>query len=186
MERRNARVMLYTLMLTVGFVSLTQAQRRQPISIGSEETSKNLSALKLGEASGTIKGVGGTVRVRYAYARWVKDARNANEKMIELVLTEKAIPKAKLAFVFAGNLSYYPLYQELDEKPRGIRFYLKKDGSMYQKELLHVATAESGMLELKEFKLAGDQLSGADEERNSGIDGERWGYSISFVVSVSK
>src|SRR5262245_29202166 len=71
----------------------------QVATISSTQT-KNFAELKLGEAKGTITGEGQTVQVRYAYARWVKDEFDPKERMIELLVTERAIPKQSLAFVF--------------------------------------------------------------------------------------
>lgn len=187
MKRINTVLLLCTLMLFVCSVRQSNAQRKQPIPFSTEEQGKKVAELKLGEASGTIKAGSETVGVRYAYAGWVRDEDNAKEQMIELLLTDQAIPKAKLALAFAGNLSYQPNNKELLGRPlRGIRFHIKKDGSVYQKGLVHLALSVSGMLELYQFRLEGDQVSGADEERNHGIDDDRWGYSVSFIASVSK
>jgi hypothetical protein len=188
MNRMQARLLVLALMLTIPLVNHSQTQRRTPLTFTPEETSKKVTELKPGEASGTIKARGATVRLRYAYARWVKDTFNPNEQMISLWLTEKAIPKTKLAVVFAepsskSNLSYDWLGGAL----RGIRFALKKkDGFTYQAFPLHFDMSAGGGNGLDEFKLEEDRLSGADEERNHGIDDDRWGYSVSFVATISK
>jgi hypothetical protein len=187
MKRMKAVFLLFALMLITCYVKQIDAQRKQPIPFSPEEQGKNVAELKPGEASGTIKGGGETVRVQYAYARWVKDEFNANEKMIELLLTEKAIPKEKLAFVFADTLSKVrPSYAWLGGALRGIRFQLKKDGYTYHTSPTHLDKSFGGGNGLDEFKLEGDLVSGADEDRDHGIDDDRWGYSISFVATVSK
>ena len=91
MKRIKTTFLLCTLMLFFCSVNLSQGQRRQPIIIIPEEQGKNVTVLKPGEASGTIKGVGGIVRVRYAYARWVRDANNANEMLDQVIAWSKAL-----------------------------------------------------------------------------------------------
>ena len=151
------------------------------------ENRKNFAELRQGDASGTIKSGGETVQVRYAYARWVKDEFDPNENMIELLLTERAIPKEKLAFVFQDTqYKVAASYPWLPGVLRGMRFRIKKDGFQYGFGPTHLAFSLGGGNGFDEFKLEGDRVSGADEERNLGIDADRWSFSVSFVASLRK
>jgi hypothetical protein len=181
----KAMFLLFALMLAACSEKQINTQRAEQAKSSPAQESKNVAELKPGEASGTIMGGGETVQVRYAYAHWVKDAFNADEKMIELLLSEREIPKEQLAFIFADN-RVRPTYEWLGGELRGMKFRLKKDGYTYGFGPIHLAISEGGGDGLDEFKLEGDRVSGADQESGLGFENDRWSYSISFVASLGK
>jgi hypothetical protein len=183
----KALYLLLTILLFTCPVKQIQAQQKPPITISPEEKSKKIVELKLGEASGVFKAKGETVQLRYAYARWVKHVFTENEKMVDLLLTEKAIPKEKLASVFAHSVyGVYPSYEWLGGSLRGMRFQIQKDGHTVLYGATHVDLSVGGGNGLDELKLVGDRISGTAQEKHFGIDRTPWSYSLSFVASISK
>lgn len=188
MKQMEPLSLLFTLLLFVCPVEPINAQQKEPLTISPEEKCKKIAELKLGEASGTIKGRGETFQIRYAYARWVKHSLNANEKMIDLLLTERPIPTDKLASVFAYGLytPLHPNYEWLGGALRGIRFHLQTDGHTVYCGQTHSNVSVGGGNGLDEVKLAGDQVSGTAQEKHFGLYNVPWSYSLSFVAAISK
>lgn len=129
------------------------------------------SALREGEASGTVVDAGETVTIKYAYAG---HSVQFGEDAVVLLLTDMPVPPEALAKAF-----------ENEDFPSGARGLEYKVGKGFWVGYHPGAFQTSGINTLKDYSVENGVVKGRDED-STNFDGKDYKRSVSFVARLTE
>jgi len=149
----------------------TQPGQGNQASQPAKESASGPTALREGEASGTIIEDGQTVQIKYAYAG---RGEQFGEEAIVLLLTDKPIPPEALTKGMADPSELF------SDGIRGLEYKVGK-GFWVMFHPSHFQT--SGINTLKDYSVAGGVVKGRDEDATD-FSGKEYKRSVSFIARL--